>query len=178
MYVKSFFLNICFQLAPLVFSWKELSISNIRTSRSRWGGGWLFIFMKLAYCSWSSLDWSPLLPSVMKTILLMKVTRPPVMTTWFLMTIEGRGVWMTVALYTSWEKDFSQGIPTVHVSVLWMDLFVTSQNALKFTQSVLKWNTMDAVLSAKKSKTFVNIMGKITRSWRNLRYELPSIFIE
>lgn len=177
--MSNYFFNIYFQPTPLIFPWKELSIFNIRsTSRSLWGGGWLFIFMKLAYFCWSSQDWSPLLPSVMKTTLLMKVTRPPVMTIWSLMIIEGKGVWMTAALYTSWENDFSQGIPTVHVSVLWMDLFATSQNALKFTQSVLKWNTMDAVLSAKKWKTFVNIMGKITKSWRNLRYELPSVFIE
>nr|BAC39040.1 unnamed protein product [Mus musculus] len=31
--------------------------------------------MKLAYFYWSSLDWSPLLPSVTKTILLMKVSQ-------------------------------------------------------------------------------------------------------
>lgn len=36
---------------------------------------------------------------------------------------------------------------------------------------------MDAVQNAKKLKTSVNIMGKITKSWRNLRYgTLSSVF--
>lgn len=95
--------------------------------------------------------------------------RPPVTTTWFLMTIEGRGVWMTVALYTSWEKDFPRAFQLPMCLQCALDGPVYWPECLKFTQSVLKWNTMDAVLSAKKSKTFVNIMGKITRSWRNLK---------
>lgn len=110
-----------------------------------------FIFMKLAYLLVIS-HWSPLLPSVMKTILLMKVNCDPSNDNLIFDDYRGKGCVDDSGLYTSWEKDFSQGIPTAHVSVLWMDLSVTSQNALKFTQSVLKWNTMDAVLSAKKSK--------------------------
>lgn len=102
----------------------------------------------------------------------MKGTRLPAMTIWSLMTTEGRVAWMTVALCTNWENVFSRGIPTVPAFVLRMDLFVINPNALKSTQSVQKWSTMDAVRNARKWKTFVNITEKITKYWRNLRYEI------
>lgn len=162
--------TVCFQTTTLVSLWKQLFVCGIEVPWRSWGGGWLFISMKPGYFCLCSLLWSLQLPSVMKITLLTKGTRPPVMTIWSLMIIGGRAVWMTVALCTNWENVFSQDIPTVHVSVLRMDLFAINQNALKSTQSAQKWNTMDAVQNAKKWKTFVNIMGKITKSWRNLRY--------
>lgn len=168
---------ICFQTTTLVSLWKRLFLSGIEIPWRSWGGGWLFISMKPGYFCLSSLLWSLQLPSTMKTTLQMRGTRPPVMTIWSLMTIEGRAVWMTVALCTNWENVFFRVIPTVPVSVLRMDLFAINQNALKSTRSVQKWSTMDAVQNAKKWKTFVNIMGKLTKSWRNSRYEtLSSVF--